>query len=64
MITGSMAIILLLGTFACEDDALVEPMQDKDDDNCTGSYCKLDLDKSAEKEAIQLALAKENPTTY
>lgn len=63
MIKSVAILSLTFGAFmmaSCEDDPLVTPTGD-DDDDCTGSYCRLDMNGS---KTIAIHLPKNNPEKF
>jgi hypothetical protein len=64
--------VLLLATItasciifsSCEDDVVYEPVDTPSDDDCQGSYCKLDKNGEDEINFFALLINSTNPETF
>ncbi len=60
IVTAAILLFGVIGLFSCEDDAIVTPTKD-DTDDCTGSYCELDMNKSTKDIVL---VQNNNPQTF
>ena len=49
---------------SCEDDVVYEPIDTPSDDDCQGSYCKLDKNGEDEINFFALLINSSNPETF
>lgn len=67
LVKVGIATTFLLGALlfaSCEDDALVTPINNDNTDDCTGSYCKIEMNKSSETPTVAFVNDKSNPENF